>query len=406
MDLLAELKKVGEEIKKDFENFKSENDKRIVTLEKGRGVADFEEKLAKNNSNIESLEKKLEEIAVAIKRKGSAEAAVDSDCKEVASSFMRKGKISSEQEAEYRKHLDIIGGGYKGLSVDSEADGGFLVRPAVSATITKKVFESSPVRQVAGSETISTDRWEELYDNDEPDAGWVGERETRTETGTNQLNMIAIPVHEMYAEPKITQKLLDDSALNVEAWHQGKVAEKFARIEASAFVNGDGVKKAKGFLSYASGTGFNQIQQVNSGNASAFTADGLIDLQNALLEEFQMNASWMMKRASAGSVRKLKSTDGAYLWSVDPVGALNGGPMFSLLGKPLRYADDMPAVGANALAAVYGDFAKGYLIIDRIGIRVLRDPLTTKGYVKFYTCKRVGGGVRQFQALKIQKLAV
>lgn len=405
MDLLQELKKVGEEIKKDFENFKSENDKRIQTLEKGRGTADFEEKLAKNNTNLEALEKKLEDLTVAIKRKGAGEE-TPSDCKSVASAFLRKGRITAEQEAEYRKHLDSVDGGYKGLSVDSEADGGFLVRPAVSSAITKKVFESSPVRQVASVESISSDRWEELYDNDEPDAGWVGERESRTETGTNQLNMIMIPVHEMYAEPKITQKLLDDAAVDVESWHQGKVSEKFARIEASAFISGDGVKKPRGILTYTAGDGFNKIEQVNSGSAGAFTADGLINLQNALLEAFQMNASWMMKRTSAGAIRKLKSTDGAYLWNVDPVGALNGGPLFSLLGKPLRYADDMPAAAANSLSAVYGDFSQGYKIIDRIGIRVLRDNLTTKGYVKFYTCKRVGGGVRQFQALKIQKLAV
>jgi HK97 family phage major capsid protein len=405
MDLIAELKKVGEEIKKDFENFKSENDKRIQTLEKNRGVADFDEKLAKNNDSIEALEKKLEDIQVALKRKGSEQAEV-ADCKDVVSSYLRKGRISESQAADYVKHLETVGAGYKGLSVDSEPDGGFLVRPSVSSTITKKIFESSPVRQLASAETISSDRWEEIYDNDEPDAGWVGERESRVETGTNQLNMIAIPVHEMYAEPKITQKLLDDSAVDVESWHQGKVAEKFARLEASAFVSGDGIKKPKGFLSYANGTGFNQLEQVNSGHASQFTADGLISLQNALLEAFQMKASWMMKRSSAGAIRKLKSNDGAYLWNVDPVGALNGGPVFSLLGKPLYYADDIPAAAANALAAVYGDFSQGYKIIDRIGIRVLRDSLTTKGFVKFYTCKRVGGGVRQFQALKIQKLAV
>ena len=405
MDLIAELKKVGEEIKKDFENFKSENDKRIQTLEKGRGVADFEEKLAKNNSNIETLEKKLEDIQVALKRKGGEQTEV-SDCKDVVSSYLRKGRVSEAQLADYTKHLELVGAGYKGLSVDSEADGGFLVRPSVSSVITKKIFESSPVRQVASAETISSDRWEEVYDNDEPDAGWVGERESRSETGSNQFNMIAIPVHEMYAEPRITQKLLDDAAVDVESWHQGKVAEKMARLEATAFVLGTGVKQPRGFLTYDAGTGFNQIEQVNSGNASAFTADGLISLQNSLLEAFQMNASWMMKRSSAGAVRKLKSTDGAYLWNVDPVGELNGAPVFSLLGKPLRYADDMPAAAANALAAVYGDFSQGYKIIDRIGIRVLRDSLTLKGYVKFYTCKRVGGGVRQYQALKIQKLAV
>src|SRR5690606_23622269 len=184
--------------------------------------------------------------------------------------------------------------------------GGYFVRPAMSAEITKKVFESSPIRELAGGITISTDAFEELYDNDEPGSGWVGELSSRSETDSNQMNKIRIECHELHASPKASQKLLDDSMLDIESWHAGKVVEKFARDEATAFVSGNGVNKPRGILSYASGDGFNKIEQIASGSNGAPTADKLIELQDSLLEPFQAGAVWLMRRSVWTLVRQLK----------------------------------------------------------------------------------------------------
>jgi HK97 family phage major capsid protein len=289
----------------------------------------------------------------------------------------------------------------KALSVDSDPDGGYLVRPEVSSEIVKKVFESSPVRELASVQTISSDALEIIEDLDEAASGWVGERQARSETDTPQIKKIVIPAHELYANPKASQKLLDDAQVNIESWLQEKVSSKFARDEATAFVTGNGVLKPMGFLSYAAGTGFNQVEQVNSGDANLVTDDGLLDLQGALKEDYQANATWLLKRSTLTAIRKLKDGDDNYVWQP---GIANGVPSL-ILGKPYRLANDMPAVAANALSIAYGDFKMGYQIVDRVGIRVLRDPYTAKPYILFYTTKRVGGAVKNFEAIKIQKIA-
>lgn len=290
----------------------------------------------------------------------------------------------------------------KALSVGSDPDGGYLVPATMADRIVTRIFESSPLRQVANVLQISTDRVEFLVDKDEAaSGGWVGETETRVETATPQLAKHTIAVHEQFAEPRASQKLLDDAAIDVESWLVGKVTDKFARTENAAFVNGDGVAKPRGFTTYPAGTAWEQVEQISSGDASALTADGLIDLQNALKTPYQQRALWVMTRASVRDIRKLKDLDGQYLWQ--PGLAQDQPPL--LLGHPILMADDMPGVAANALALAYGDFSAGYQIVDRIGIRVLRDPFTAKPQVKFYTIKRVGGDVVNFEAIKLQKVA-
>ncbi len=404
------MKKQLEELGKDWKQFRADNDARLEKLEKSGGsTSDYDEKLQKINDELDKKEKRIDELKLAIQRTsadGKAQTAADlinvsKDAKKVMQKLMKKGSITPDEEA---KLFESYGEEYKTLSVQIDEDGGFFVRPEVSTRMSKKIFESSPVRQLATVETISSDSLEIHADYDEPDAGWVGETQARAVTNNSQIKLIVIPVHEQHASPKATQKLLDDAGMDIEAWHQGKVVMKFAREEATAFVNGDGVLRPRGFLQYPSGTDFGQVQQVVSGSAGLFTDDGLHDLQTALKEAYQMNASWLMKRASAGEVRKLKDGDGRYLFSLGN-GGLNSDQSFTLLGKPLRYADDMPAIAADALAAAYGDFREGYTIVDRIGIRVLRDPYTSKGSIIFYTTKRVGGAVYNFEAIKLQKLA-
>lgn len=271
----------------------------------------------------------------------------------------------------------------------------------MSARIVEKLFESSPMRELATVETTTSSSWEYLPDTDEPGSGWVGETQARPETTSPEIKKGEIVVHELYAEPRATQKILDDAGVNVEAWLGRKVGGKFGRDEATAFVSGNGVGLPRGILTYPAGTAWAQIEQVNSGSASTLTGDGLIDLETALKAPYRARAVWLMNRTTQAVVRKFKDGQNQYLWQP---GLAQGVPP-TLLGYPVRLADDMPVVAADALAVAFGDFREAYTIVDRLGIRILRDAFTAKPFVKFYTTKRVGGDVVNFEAIKIQKVA-
>jgi HK97 family phage major capsid protein len=206
----------------------------------------------------------------------------------------------------------------------------------------------------------------------------------------------------MYAMPKASQKLLDDANLNVEAWLSEHISAKFGRDEATAFITGNGVNKPMGIMSYASGTSFGQVEQINSGSSGAFTADGLIDLVYGLKEPYKANAVFLMARSSVKLVRKLKDSQNQYLWAP----GLNGNSQSQLLGFPIYEAADVAAASASSLSAAFGDFRAAYQIVDRVGIRMLRDPYSSKPHILFYTTRRVGGAVKNFEAFKIHKLAV
>lgn len=394
---IQELKQSLDQLGRDWEQFKKDNDSRLKAVE-SKGVADpiLVEKLDKMNAGMDAVSKRLEKIE-ALPRVPVAEGQPDqqakakaaAEIKAAANHWYRKGQIPSECKA-LTEHID--------------SEGGFLVRPEISEAINLKVFETSPIMQLADVMDIGSNEYQEPADWSEPDAGWVGETETRTETTASTLKLLSVPVHEIYAEPRATQRLLDDGFVDVEAWHSLKVAEKITRTINTACVSGNGVSKPKGFLSYASGDDYDKIEQVVSGSASLLTSDGLISLQASLFEDFQPNATWLMRRATVAAVRQLKAaTTGEYLWGYTQ--QLNAPFQQTLLGKPVMFASDMPAVAANALAVAYGDFRRGYLIVRRPGIRVLRDNLTVKGFVKFYTTVRIGGGVRHFQAIKLQKVS-
>jgi len=362
----------------------------------GAETAESKEQAAKAAKALETVQDEMKALQTAMNRHQDGG---DSDKGQTAeqkarslafASFMRKGKEGLSPEE------------VKSLSVQVDSDGGYLVRPEVSSEIVKKVFESSPMRALASAQTISSDSFEIIQDLDEADAEWVGEKSARTETGTPEIGKIIIPVHEMYANPLATQKILDDAAINLEAWLAEHVSNKFARTEATSFISGNGVNKPKGILSYASGTSVNQIEQINSGSAATLTADGLISLSYALKGAYKQGAAFMMKRSTVAVVRKFKDSQNQYLWQP----SLQLGQPDMLLGFPIYEADDFAAVGADVLAAAFGNFKQGYQIVDRLGIRVLRDPFSNKPYVAFYTTKRVGGGVKNFEAIKIQKCAV
>jgi HK97 family phage major capsid protein len=228
--------------------------------------------------------------------------------------------------------------------------------------------------------------------------GWVGERESRTATATGELNVLKIPVNELYAMPSVTQKMIDDGSINIEAWHAQKVARDLGLAENTAFITGNGINRPRGIATYSNGSTYGTVAQVSLGGSAAITVDGLMDLQGALYEQYQPQAWFAMRRATRTYIRKLVDGEGRYLWSLD--GGAVQGVQEMLLGQPVKLMADVAAIAASSLSVIYGDF-KGYLIVDRIGIRVLRDPYSTKGSVLLYTTKRVGGGMRDFDAIKI-----
>lgn len=296
----------------------------------------------------------------------------------------------------------------KALRTDIDPQGGYLVSDEQGGIIMGRVFETSPLRQVATVRNVSSNALTFILDDDEAVAQAVGEGASGGETDTADIGKVRLDVHKIEADPKITNEELEDADVDVEAWHAGKVASKISRVENTAFINGDGVDGARGILTYPAWASAgvyerNKIEQIASGSASTLTADGLIDLQNSLKEVYQPNAVFLMKRKTWGVISKLKDGENNYLIDFAGRGLATdkmGNPM--LLGKPVIFCDDMPEVAGSALPVAYGDFGAGYVIGDRRGLSVLRDPYSSKGFVSYYTTKRYCGGVVNFEAIKLQ----
>lgn len=408
-----------------FEEFKKANDERLAQIEK-KGSADVvtEAKLQKIEADLEKAQKIADEAVLASKRQSRVVTdangdAVDLDRKAQDWATMnarRRGTVAGSFGAAdmdgykaafdtfLRKGEEVMGPDErKALSVGTDPDGGYVVNPDLSGRIVMKVFESSPMRAYASVQVISSDALEGLFDLNEASSGWVGETDSRGDTNTPQLGKWRIPAHELYAKPKATQKLLDDASINMEAWLASKVAEKFARDEANAFVVGNGSNKPRGFLTYSSGTTIpGTIERFDTGVNGAFAAapnggDVLINALYGLKQQYRANATWFMNRATLKLTRKLKDSDGAYLWSP----GIAAGQPASLLGYPVASFEDMPDPATDSLSIAVGDMREAYQIVDRLGIRTLRDPYSAKPYVEFYTTKRVGGDVVNFEAIKL-----
>lgn len=296
----------------------------------------------------------------------------------------------------------------KAMSIGSDPDGGYLVLPHFSDSIMQVLRDQSPMRRLARVATITAgDAFEEPFDNSDVGATWVGETQSRPATTTAALGMLRVPVHEIYANQKVSQRLLDDSQHNIGAFVEGKIADKFARAEGETMVDGDGMLKPRGFTTYPTAAtadasrAWGTFEHVVSGNASAITADGLIDLYWKLKAGYRQNATWLMSSATANAVDKLKDSNGAYLWR----NGMQSGEPPSLLGRPVEFAETMPAIAANALPVAFGDFKRAYLIVDKAGVRMLRDPFTDKPHVLFYAYRRVGGDVSDFWSLKFLNIS-
>jgi len=404
---LTEIKGLVEKINPTLVELRSEVDalkasapKDVITEEKHNRMV---EEITKN---VEALNTKQAKLEAAMNRPNGGEskgmdADLDQKHRDAFKQYMSNGTLPEGFKAG-SEGIEI-----KGMSTDVNPDGGYLVRPELSTMVMNRVFETSPVRQVANVERTGAKSIDILIDDQEATARWVGEGASSGQTDTPQLAQKVITAHKIESDPRMTTEMIEDSYLDVEAWLSRKVADKFSRTQNTAFVSGDGVGKPRGFLTYAAqSTGGtyerNALHQVNMGSAAAMNADGLIEVQNALKEDYQAGAIWGMKRTTFGAALKLKGDDN-YFFS--PVVLRDGQATIQLLGKSVVFMDDMPAVAANALSIVYADFASFYTVLDRVGLQVLRDPFTNKGFVTYYTTQRVGGDVTSFDAAVIGKVA-
>lgn len=418
---VSDPKAVVEELNKAFAEFKAKNDERLDALSKGKADALLAEQVDKINATITDLQAELGEIATKAASRG-LNGVGDDDVTKAAAAFSRVqgAEVSVEDYQAYQQGLNVYmrrGDAAPqqvkaAMSVGSDPDGGYTVTPAISDRIIKKVYETSAMRQVASVVAIGTDKMEGFNDLDEGAAGWVGEKQARTETNTPGLGKWEIPVHEMYAMPKTTQKLLDDSMFDIEGWLSDKTSDKFTRTENAAFVNGNGVLQPKGLWSYDTvatadaSRAWGKFEHLNTGTNGGFGAapagsDKMIDLVFKLKSAYRANANWMMSRATLAEVRKLKDGDGNYLWQPD-FSQRQGG---LVLGYPVVEGEDVEAIANGSKSIAFGDFRETYMIVDRTGIRVLRDPLTQKGFVLFYTTRRVGGGAVNFEAMKFLRFS-
>jgi len=294
----------------------------------------------------------------------------------------------------------------KALGTSVAADGGYLVDPQTADTIKGTLSSTASIRAIANVANVDATSFDVLVDHTEMGAGWATETGGVTETATPQIDRISIPLHELSALPKASQRLLDDSAFDIEGWLAGRIADKFARSEASAFVNGDGIDKPKGLLTYP--TVDNDVwawgnlgYAVTGVDGGISDGDAIVDLVYALGAEYRANATFVMNSKTAGTIRKLKDNDGRFLWS----DGLAAGEPARLMGYPVLIAEDMPDIASDAMAIAFGDFGTGYTVAERPDLRVLRDPFSAKPHVLFYATKRVGGAVSDFAAIKLLKFA-
>jgi HK97 family phage major capsid protein len=294
------------------------------------------------------------------------------------------------------------------MSIGSDPDGGYSVSNQLSTELMRRLYNFSPVRQLARVvEVGSYGGYEEPRQIGDTGATWVGETEARPATTTPTLALVSVPLHEIYSNQPITARLIEDSRFDIGAFAIERIVERMARAEGTTFVTGDGVNQPKGFLSYDSDSAADftrdpaKLQYVVSGGATTITLDGIKNLFWALRAPHRVNGSWLMSSATAAALDKLKDGDGTYLWR--PSVAVDAPA--TLLGRPVYYSEDMPAIGASAMAVAFGNFTAGYLVIDRPGIRLVRDQFTSRPSIVIYGYRRVGGGVADTDAIKLLKVS-
>lgn len=297
----------------------------------------------------------------------------------------------------------------KGMTTAVSAEGGYLVDPATSEAIRGVLHATASIRQIASVVTVEATSFDVLVDHSDLGTGWATEATAQAETTTPLIDRITIPLHELSAMPKASQRLLDDSAFDIEGWLAARIADRFARAEAQAFIAGDGVDKPRGFLSHLTVQNdawvWDRLGFIATGVAGDFASvnasDAIVDLVYALEAPYRANAVFVMNSKTAGAVRKMKDADGRFLWS----DGLASAEPARLMGYPVLIAEDMPDIAPDAFAVAFGDFRAGYTVAERPDLRVLRDPFSAKPHVLFYATRRVGGDVSDFKAIKLLRFS-
>ena len=298
----------------------------------------------------------------------------------------------------------------KALSTAVAGDGGYLVDPRTADTVKSMLVATGSIRSIASVVTVDASNFDVLIDRSDVGTGWVTETGSVSETATPLIERISIRLHQLAAMPKASQRLLDDSAFDVEGWLAEKIASRFIRSESAAFVNGDGADKPKGILLPAkvpnSAWTWGSLGYVASGAAADFpttnAVDCIVNLVYALAAPYRAKATFVMNSKTAGAVRKMKDADGRFMWA----DGLAVAEPPRLMGYPVLICEDMPDIAANAHAIAFGDFAAGYTIAERTDLRILRDPFSAKPHVLFYATKRVGGDISDYAAIKLLKFAL
>jgi len=391
----------------------------------GEFMSSFEAFREANDERLSEIERRFGEDVVTVEKVDRISRALDEQKRALDRLALRKARPALEREAggvdggEHKEAFDayvrrgddraLLAIDRKAMSYGSGPDGGYLVPTETETAIGKRLAALSPIRAIASVRQVSTAVLKKPYQLSGPAAGWVGETAARPQTATSNLSELSFPAMELYAMPAATASLLDDSAVDLDDWIAGEVEAAFAEQEGAAFVVGDGADKPRGFLDYpvlaedawAWGSLGAIDTGVDGGLPASDASDVLIDAIYALKAGYRQNASLVMNRKVQASIRKLKDADGNYLWQ--PPAQAGGKAM--LMGFPLVEAEDMPDAAVDATPIAFGDFARGYLVVDRTGVRVLRDPYSAKPYVLFYTTKRVGGGVQDFAAIKLIRYA-
>ncbi len=383
-----------------FEHFKASNDDRLAELEQ-RNSADvlLEEKVDRIGASLDAQKSALDRVALSANRPAfgvESKTEVVSEHKAAWNSYMRKGDTGGLSSYEA-----------KALSGTSDPEGGFMVPQETEDHIDRVLSDISPIRSIASVRKIGSGSFKKAMSLGGAATGWVGENASRPETQSPTLSVIEFPAMELYAMPAATQSLLDDSQVDLDAWIADEVQTVFAEQEGAAFVNGDGVARPRGFLSYDkvddSSYAWGSLGYVATGTDGAFAAsnpsDVLVDLIHTPKQGYRSNGKWVMNRATQGVIRKFKDGDGTYIWQP----GLTAGQPATLMGYGISESEDMPAIASDSFSIAFGDFTRGYLIVDRSGTLVLRDPYSAKPFVLFYTTKRVGGGVQNFEAIKLLK---
>ncbi len=402
---MPELKETIEALGKAFEEFKAANDLRLKEIEKKGGadpvLAEKVERINAEMTKISEMKAQLEAIETAIARmqhQGGGKSIDPTKAEHIKAfvNYFRKGMEAGLKDLEIKAALSTL----------SDPDGGFVVPEEVDAAIDRVAETVSAMRRLATVRRISAPEYKKLVNKGGATSGWTAEKATRAETNTPTLAEIVINAKEIYSMPAATQTLLDDASVDIGAWLADEVAVEFTEEEGDAFINGNGVEKPHGILNYTTianaSYAWGKVGYIAGGHASLFNnVDKLFDLQHALKPVYRNGATFLMNDNTLLSIRKFKDGEGRYIFQP----GLTAGAPDTLLGKPIAIDDNMPDVGANTYPIAWANFKRAYLIVDRIGTRVLRDPYTSKPYVLFYTTKRVGGGIVMYEAIKLLKIA-